>query len=239
MIDLHCHLLPGVDDGPGTLEESLALARLMVADGIQRVVATPHLLAITRKRTWDNLHAILAELRQGLADAGIALEVGLAAEVRVCAELINLVLAGQAPQLGRWQGQPLMLLEFPHTATLPFGSDKMIRWLVGQGIRPLIAHPERNRTFQRDPDELDPYLRAGCLLQVTAGSLVGDFGPAARETALALLDRDLVTLVATDAHDPHERVPRLRAAFELMAHRIDEATAVRLTRETPQRILDA
>lgn len=239
MIDLHCHLLPGVDDGPRTLDETMALARLAVDNGIRHMKATPHFLAITRKSTWERIHAIVDEVRAELATRAIPLEISLAAEVRICGELVSLIPAGQVPFIGQWEGRPVLLLEFPHTSQLPFGSDKLIRWLIAQGITPMIAHPERNKTFQREPETLESLRRAGCLLQVTSGAFIGQFGPEAERVALALLDAGHITIVATDAHDSTERPPNLRAGFEVMARVAGEATAVRLTAETPAAILGA
>jgi protein-tyrosine phosphatase len=239
MIDLHCHLLPGVDDGPRTMAEAVALCRLSVENGIRRAVATPHFLAITRKSTWDNIQSILAALQAELAAQAIALHVTVAAEVRICGELVSLIPTGKVPFIGQLDGKPVLLLEFPHTSSLPFGSEKLVKWLVAQNIRPMIAHPERNKTFQREPESLTPFLRAGCLLQVTAGSLTGEFGPEAARTARALLDEDRISIVATDAHDTEERPPSMRAGFDFVARQAGEATAWRLMRDTPQTILES
>lgn len=238
MIDLHCHLLPGVDDGPRNLDESMSLARMAVENGIRHMKATPHFLAITRKSTWDRIHEIVDEVRTELALQSIPLEISLAAEVRICGELVSLIPAGQVPFIGRWEGRPVLLLEFPHTSQLPFGSEKLVRWVIGQGIVPMIAHPERNKTFQREPETLELLRRVGCLIQVTSGSFLGQFGPEAERRALALLESDHITIVATDAHDSIERPPNLRAGFDVIARTAGEATAMRLTAETPAAILE-
>lgn len=234
MIDLHCHLIPGVDDGPDDLEESLALARLLVEEGVHRVVATPHYLAITREGAWNTMPERCASLNTALEEAGIALEVQLGAEVRICGELVAEFPSGRVPLIGRFGGEDVLLLEFPHTPELPFGSDKLVRWLMGQGVRPMIAHPERTRAFQRDPSLLFPYLDKGCLIQVTAGSLTGAFGDAAQELAEKLLLEDCVTILATDAHDPVRRTPRLMEGVARVRELMGESVAVRLTREAPE-----
>lgn len=238
MIDLHCHLLPGVDDGPKTMEDAMELARLAVADGITRAVATPHYLAITPSATWTVMDDILSHYQIALKAHGIPLEVSLAAEVRVCGELVDAVLKGEVRYLGQHQGQPVLLLEFPHTRELPFGSQFMIRWLLDQGIIPLIAHPERHRTFQTDLQELVTLQDAGCLLQVTAGSLLGQFGEAPRKTALALLDANAIHLIASDAHHAMTRPPNMQKARQLIAERKGEGIAAALVHDTPQQLLE-
>lgn len=239
MIDLHCHLLPGVDDGPRTMDESMELARLAADHGVRHIKATPHFLAITRKSTWENINAIVDEVRAELTRRTIQIEISLAAEVRICGELVSLIPAGKVPFIGRLEGRPVLLLEFPHTSQLPFGSEKLIRWLIAQGITPMIAHPERNKTFQREPEALDLLRQSGCLLQVTSGSFLGQFGPEAERVAMTLLEADQISIVATDAHDSHERPPNLHAGFDVIARRVGEAVAVRLTSETPAAILKA
>ena len=237
MIDLHCHLLPGVDDGPRSMDESMALARMALENGITHIKATPHYLAITRKSTWEHIHTIVNEVRAALSANDIPLEISLAAEVRICGELVNLIPAGEVPFIGQWQGRPVLLLEFPHTSTLPFGSENLIRWLISQGITPMIAHPERNKTFQREPDTLEVLRRAGCLLQVTSGAFLGQFGAEAERVAVTLLEQEHITIVATDAHDAVDRPPNLKAGFDEMARRVGKAMALRLTSENPAEII--
>jgi protein-tyrosine phosphatase len=161
----------------------------------------------------------------------------VAAEVRICGELVSLIPTGQVPFIGALDGKPVLLLEFPHTSSLPFGSEKLVRWLVAQNIRPMIAHPERNKTFQREPGSLEPFLRAGCLLQVTAGSFIGQFGAEAARTAQALLEEDLISIVATDAHDTESRPPNLKAGYDFIARHAGEVTARRLVNDTSLVIL--
>ena len=115
----------------------------------------------------------------------------------------------------------------------------MVQWLVSQNILPMITHPERNKTFQREPGALQPFLRAGCLLQVTSGSFLGQFGPDALETAVALLDQNLISILATDAHDATSRPPNMRAGYDFIVRHAGEATARRLTQDTPQAILES
>lgn len=239
MIDLHCHLLPGVDDGPRTLQEAVDLSRLAAEDGIRRAVTTPHLIPRTASLAWPRIVEAHSQLVRAVEALGLPLAIELAAEVRVGGELIELVGTGRLPFLGSLAGRNVVLLEFPHTATLPCGSENLVVWLVQQGITPMIAHPERNRTFQRDPDRLLPFLDCGCLLQVTAGSLLGQFGDDAQNLALNLLDAELISILASDAHDTVARPPNLQAAGEFVRNRAGAGTAHRLIVETPASIISS
>ena len=237
MIDLHCHLLPDVDDGPRTLQDALALARMSVADGITDAVVTPHLMPRTAQQTWPRILASYDTLRQALQEQSIPLTLHLAAEVRISGELPALVTRGQVPVLGRLLDRPVHLLEFPHTESLPVGSEQLMSWLTRQRLIPMLAHPERHLTFQRHPDRLEAFTEAGCLLQVTAGSLLGQFGRAARKLAFDLLDAERITVLASDAHSVVERPPNLSAAFRAVSDRCGDIIARRLLFDMPAQLL--
>jgi protein-tyrosine phosphatase len=235
MIDLHCHLLPGIDDGPETLGEALEMARIAVANGIAAAHVTPHL----HPGRWDNdlpkIAAAVEAYRAALAQAGIPLELGFAAEVRLDYEILPLIEAGRVPFLGTLEGYRVMLLEFPHSH-VPVGADKFVAWLLARNIRPLIAHPERNKDLMRDPDKLEPFVRAGCLLQVTADAVTGGFGELCALRAREFLERGWVSVIASDAHDTVERPPRLAPGRDAAAQIVGEEEALRLVYDTPLRI---
>jgi protein-tyrosine phosphatase len=235
MIDLHNHLLPAIDDGAPDLETALALARLAVADGITHLVCTPHI----HPGRYDNTPAIIRSAQDAfvaaLAEAGIALQVASAAEVRFGAELMVGIAEGRIPFLGEWQGRQVLLLEFPH-GEVPFGAERMISWLLQRNIQPMIAHPERNKGIMRTPSRLKPFIEQGCLLQVTAGAVAGRFGPAAEAIACDLLQQGLVTILASDAHNLEYRPPLLSEGLQRAASLIGEARAEALVVHTPWQI---
>jgi protein-tyrosine phosphatase len=236
MIDLHCHLLPGIDDGPATLDDALALARAMVADGITQAVATPHVFPGRFDNTRGSIAPVYAAFCQRLAQEGIALRLHVAGELRLSAELLDRLGSGELPFLNQDGSPPrAMLLEMPD-GQVPLGTDRLCAAFTRQGIVPLIAHPERNRGVMERLDRLDPLLDAGCQLQLTAGSLLGDFGDRAHDTAWDLLERGQVAVVASDAHNLRGRAPRMSAARELLAQEFGEAVARRLTLEHPARL---
>lgn len=238
MIDLHCHLLPGIDDGPATMEEALALCRIAVANGITHAVTTPHIHPGRWENTKRSIQRDCCTLRAELENHGIPLQLGFAAEVRLTDQLMQQIENEEIPFYGEVDGFNIMLLEFPHGQIVP-GSENLARWLLKQGVRPLIAHPERNRQLMRNVDQLQPFLDLGCWLQITAGSIVGDFGDRAQAVTNSLLDKDAVTVIASDGHNDKARPPSLTAAFEAVAELHGDDKANRLFEDMPRKIAAA
>ena len=235
MIDLHSHLLPGIDDGAPDLATALALAKIAVNDGITHMVCTPHIHPGRYDNTPETIAQALAELQQGLIEEQINLVINAAAEVRFGMELMVAVKQSAIPFLGEWQAQPVLLLEFPHGA-IPFAAERLTAWLLQQGIKPMIAHPERNKGLLRTPEKLKPFLEQGCLLQVTAGAVAGRFGKGAQEFAQKLLKEDMVTILASDAHNIEYRPPILSEGRDAAAALIGEPAAQRLVLDNPWQI---
>lgn len=232
MIDLHSHLLPGIDDGAPDLATALALAKIAVKDGITHMVCTPHIHPGRYDNTPETIAQALAELQQGLIEQQINLVINAAAEVRFGMELMVAVKQNAIPFLGEWQTQPVLLLEFPH-GEIPFAAERLTAWLLQQGIKPMIAHPERNKGLLRAPEKLKPFLEQGCLLQVTAGAVAGRFGEAAQELARKLLKEGMVTVLASDAHNIEYRPPILSEGRDAAAALIGEPAAQRLVLDNP------
>lgn len=236
MIDLHCHLLPGIDDGPKTMEQALAMARFAVEQGIVHCVLTPHIHPGCYDNTAQSIQLVFDAFKRALNDAGIALEISMAAEVRVCAELPVLVMQNKIPYLGKWQDNKVILLEFPHNH-IPIGVEKLVQWLLDRKIIPLIAHPERNQALMKQPAKIDRFLAMGCLLQVTAGSITGLFGLDSQRTALHYIEQGKVTVIATDAHNLHKRQPSLLAARQVLSSLIDADEINQLILANPRQIM--
>jgi len=236
MIDLHCHLLPGLDDGPDTLAQALQMCRIAVDDGISCAITTPHI----HPGRWDNSAQSIAQacnkLQQALDQESIALQLGYAAEVRLSDQIMQQVVNNEIPFYGKVEGYHIMLLEFPHGHIIP-GSDKLVAWLLQRNIRPLIAHPERNRQLMKHPSQLLPFIDAGCWLQLTAGSVLGGFGEPAQALAHQLLDDDLVKVIASDGHNNVARQPALKQSFMHIAQRYGQQRAEKLTMLTPAAIV--
>ncbi len=236
MIDLHCHYLPGIDDGPSTMAEALDLARAAVADGITHAVLTSHVHPDCYPNQRSTLAPAFAAFQAELIHARIPLEVRLGGEARLCPELIDLIAQREVPFLGTVGGHQILLLEFPHQA-IPVGSAKFVTSLLRQGIRPLIAHPERNKAIMDDVMRLREFADLGCWLQITAGSVAGRFGERARETAFHIIDQDWNCLLSTDAHNLGSRAPLLSEARDVISARYSTAMARSMTHTKAARIL--
>ncbi len=223
-VDIHCHLLPGLDDGADDLADSLAMARLAAIDGISTIVATPHQLGAFARNHGDEIRRRTAHLQSELDRAGIALRVLAGADVRVEPGLVQAIEAGEVLSLGD-HGRHV-LLELPHE--LYFSLEGMLADLQRAGIMGILTHPERNAGLLRRPELLGPLVDAGCLMQVTAGSFTGSFGPACQQLAEWMLSEGVIHFVATDAHGSRSRRPLMQRAFERVCQLSDEATALDL-----------
>ncbi len=238
MIDIHCHLLPGIDDGAQDQETALAMMRLAIEDGIESMVFTPHIHPERHANTRRSIDESLQDFQETLDDAGISMRTAAAAEVRISPEIPAMVDNEQIPYIGHKDGCQVFLLEFPHSH-IPPGSEKLVDWLLAQDIRPMIAHPERNKDVIRDVGKIWPYVSAGCLLQLTAGSVAGTFGEIAQQRSLEMLEKGWVTVLASDAHNIQHRPPVLQAGREAAAAIVGEAESWRLVREYPWSIVES
>ena len=236
MIDLHCHLLPGIDDGARTMEQALSMARFAADDGIGYCVLTPHI----HPGRYQNSRVVIKQeanrFRQVLKREGIQMDVGYAAEVRLCPELGDLLDRDQVPFYGELDGYRIMLLEFPHSNVPKFGLD-MVRNLIRRKIRPMIAHPERNKDVIDDISVLLPFVELGCMLQLTASAVAGRFGKAPHRSARKILKLDAFKVLATDSHNLQGRLPQLKEGRDAAAKIIGEQAADDLVFANPLKII--
>lgn len=235
MYDLHCHIIPGIDDGAKTMDEALALLQIAEQEGISHMVITPHI----HPGTFDNTTAIiqqgLYELQSASKQAGLTLQLAAAAEVRLSTEILAWAERGLLPFIGQYQGFDVLLLEFPHSH-IPAGADKLVKWLLSKNILPMIAHPERNRDVQSDPAKLGPFIRQDCLFQLTASSVLGDMGERSSALAEQLLKQKLFSIMATDSHNLLRRPPKLKQAAERVSQLVSPEYAEQLVLTLPQQI---
>lgn len=234
VVDLHHHLLPGVDDGAVDLQTAIGMAQLAVAEGIVTVVATPHtcdgVFDVPRPRA----AAAAAQLAAALQEHGVELQLRVAAEVRLHEDIPARLQADPGLSLdgnGRW-----LLLELPHESVPPSLPEFLFR-LRARGTTPLIAHPERNLAVRRDPDLVTAWLELGVKLQLTTGSVAGSFGEPIRRCAELLLQRGQAHVMATDAHSLHKRPPAVQAAFAAAAAIVGDDGARALLVDHPARVL--
>lgn len=236
MIDIHAHILPGVDDGADSLQSALRMAEMAVESGVTAIVATPHcnLPGAPRLNYWDDdLRARLDDFRDALRDAQIGLDILPGMEIFGTEEVPDLMQDGLLTTLG---GTRSPLIEFPFHH---YGREatQVLEAMVDLGFRPVVAHPERYRFAQEYPPLLNRWVDMGCLLQVNKGSLMGRFGRAAEMLAMALVDRGFASFVASDAHTPVIRTTWMQDVRTLLREEFSPACAQLLLEENPRRLL--
>jgi protein-tyrosine phosphatase len=233
-VDVHCHCLPGLDDGPATLADAVALCEVLVADGFTHVVATPHQLGRYDGRNEpDQVRAAAMELRSALAERAIPLHVDIGADVRIDERLVPMFRKGQVLSVA--DNRRYLLLELPHEVFLD--PRRVISDLRREGVTTILTHPERHPHLQRHPEAMLPWIEMGTVVQLTAGSVIGDFGATAQRVAWQMLQRGWVSIIATDAHDTVRRPPRMTAAADAIGKQFSHAVARRLCVENPARVL--
>ena len=233
MIDIHCHLIPGIDDGPKNWDESLAMAQMAVDDGIQTIIATPHQLGSHRQNDGDEIRALTAELEQRLQSAKIPLSVLPGGDVRIEPDLLEMILQGRVLTLADHRQH--VLLELPHELYFPL--EPVLDQLARQNLVGVLSHPERNKGILSAPHCLPALVDSGCLMQITAGSLCGTFGQASQELAESMLCDQLVHFVATDAHGTQARRPLLSRARRRVTELTDAETAHQLFEKFPAKVI--
>jgi protein-tyrosine phosphatase len=226
MVDIHCHILPGMDDGASTIEQSLAMAEMAIADGITHVVGTPH--ANAEYRFDPELIRQRREELQSLVGDRLILATG-------CDFHLNFENLGELrvnPAKFTINQKNYLLVEFADFS-IPPGTDETLHQLLLLGISPIVTHPERNRLIRSKPEMLRRWLRQGCYVQITAQSLLGGFGESTQKQAVEWLDLDMVHFFASDAHNTDKRPLQLRRAFDAVAEQRGEEIARALFFDNP------
>ena len=231
MIDLHSHILPGVDDGASSLGDSLEIARACVADGIEVLAATPH-VRDDFPTTPETMERLVEELRAALAEEEVPLDVRRGGEVAV--DWLDRLPPETLKRFGLGGNPAYLLVEFPYYGWPLSLPDRVFR-LRSDGITAVLAHPERSTEVQGEPERLRPLVEAGVLVQLTAASVDGRLGRGPAETALALIERGLAHMIASDAHSATVREAGLGAAVKAVG---DGALGEWLAADVPRAILD-
>lgn len=233
MIDCHCHILPGIDDGARDMEHALAMARKAVASGITDIIATPHHLNGVYLNPRKSILKAVAILRSRLAEEGVPLNIYPGSELHLAPELLGELEQGEAmtyADLGK-----AVLVEFP-SHTIPTGSEQILENLLYRGLTPVVAHPERNSTLCKDRERVGEWVAQGCKLQLTTQSCAGDFGRSIQAISRYWCERGWVHLIASDAHRTERRAPDMRAGAAKIEQWLGAEAARLMSVDNPKRL---
>ncbi len=226
MVDIHCHILPGLDDGPESMDVSLQMAEMAISDGVTHIVATPH-----ANSEFPFIPDLIRQRRdelQGLLGARLTLATGC--DFHLSFENLQDIQAN--PTKYTINQKKYLLVEFADYS-IPPSIDKNLHQLHLAGLKPIITHPERNPLIRSQPERLLRWVQQGCYVQVTAQSLAGRFGGSAKAAVDRLLEYEVIHFIASDAHNVSGRPLRLKEAFEVVAERKGEKIARRLLEDNP------
>jgi protein-tyrosine phosphatase len=241
MIDLHAHILPGLDDGARDLDESLNMCRLGWGDGVKVMVGTPHMLngiyQNDRLRVLEKVRELNDAISSALRppDSAPTLTVLPGADVHFCSDLVRRFEQGEIETVND-KGRHMMI-EFPFQG-VPARAEEVLFRLSAKGIIPIISHPERNAEFLQRPQRYYEMIRTGCLGQVTAMSLTGEFGSLVRRFSERLLKNRLIHIIASDTHSFNGRPPILSRGLIMAAAIVGKEEARRMVTDYPQAILE-
>jgi protein-tyrosine phosphatase len=234
MIDLHCHLLPGVDDGAKDLDSALAMARIAVADGIRTTACTPHIQPGVYDNTPERIRNGVSKLQAAIDKAEIPLTLVVGSDAHIRPDFVAALRAGQIAPL---HASRYVLFEPPHHVAPP-AMDSVLFDMLANGYVPILTHPERLTWMGQHYEMLKRLVGSGVWLQITAGSLTGRFGRNPQHLAERMLGDGLVHILATDAHSTHRRPPLLREGMEAAARVIGNEEAHHLVVTRPQAVLE-
>ncbi len=235
MIDLHTHILPGLDDGPSSMEEAVEMALAAYRDGTRAIAATSHNRDVVQRSSVSNAKALFKELKRELAARAVPLTLLFGMENHLEMDTPEQAARGAALPI---EDTRFILIELPFEI-YPFHTEATLQKLLDMGLRPIVVHPERNEPIQRDIRRLADLVGMGVLVQITAGSLAGYFGETAREVSNELLRRGLAHVIASDGHAAQgKRAPLLSPGVELAARVVGERAARRMVEDIPQAIVE-
>ncbi len=232
--DIHCHCLPGLDDGPGTMDRAIALCEMLAADGVTTAIATPHQLGrFDGYNHSGEVRQAVGDLCKELKNRGISLEVLPGADIRIDERIPSLLHKDEILTLAN--GRRYILIELPHQTFIDI--QPLLPQLASMGISAIISHPERNPALVKQPQAIHRWLENSAHLQITAASVLGEFGPVTHRAAWQFLNSGWATLVATDAHDTLGRQPRMSLAFRSISQRLGPGIAHLVCVENPRRVV--
>lgn len=226
MVDLHCHILPGLDDGPDKIEESMEMAETAIADGITHVVATPH----SNDKFWFDFAQVRRLCDELQGRIGAKLKIATGCDFHLNPE--NLASLSKEPRQYCINQRDYLLLEF-NEVSIPPAMDETLHKMQLSGLRLIVTHPERNAILRTHPERLREWARRGCFAQVTGNAITGTFGPTAQQFALQWIGEGMIHFVASDAHNNRTRPLQLQPAYDAVAKQFGEGKARALFVENP------
>ncbi len=233
-IDIHCHILPGLDDGAKDMAQTLEMLRLAAKDGVEGIVASPHIKCGVYDNSRQTITQAICGLNGSAKKNGVELYQG--ADIYISRGLIEDVRKGVLPLIN---DRNYLLLELPDYVLPPISEiEKMIAGLKVNGVTPVITHPERNLAILEDVSIAGKLIKAGAVCQLTAGSITGRFGAAVRKASFRMLKKSLVHAIASDAHDTRSRPPILSEAHSVVASKFGQSLANDLFILNPRSILN-
>lgn len=237
MIDLHSHILPGIDDGARSIKDTIAIAKNSIEVGVTHIMCTPHIHLGTFDNDVDSIQRAFSLALHAVRKANLPLKLGIGSEVRITPEILPLISGSKLPFIGTLDGKHLLLLELPHSHVPP-GTENLIKWLLRNNVQPVIPHPERNRDIMAAYNKLKWLRQLGCLFQITAGAFVNRFSSRSYDIAWQMLDDGLADYVASDTHNIHKRPNDMGEAFEAITKAKDKALAEKLFISTPAKLTE-
>ncbi|UJS17800.1 MAG: hypothetical protein L3J17_01770 [Candidatus Jettenia sp.] len=235
MIDIHTHILPMIDDGPATIQESIEMCRIAVNDGIKKIIATPHVQSKVDNE--DTIFEKIDILNKVLKQEGLDLVIFPGAELHLNDQLLHADVLKESRMLTLNGNKKYILLEFSFQ-WVPPEAEQVIFALKAMGFTPILPHLERNFRVQNNPGILIRFVESGAILQVTAQSIVGNFGRASKKCVLWMLRNSLVHVIASDAHSPIGRPPVLSHALKVVSAMLGEYSARKMVLDHPKMILE-
>lgn len=234
MIDIHCHILPDLDDGAADLDEALHMVRMAVESGVTDIIATPHFQGDTD--AWQMVRQMeepFTQLNAAILQTKLPLRLHRGAEILCTPETAELATGRRLPTLGKTD---YVLVEFYFDESF-HSMDELLRQIANSGYRPVVAHPERYEAIQRDPELAQHWAQQGYVIQLNKGSVLGAFGSRVERTANALLSMGIVHLFASDAHSCRSRTPHMSSLYRWVDTHCNEEYAAILLEENPHRLL--
>lgn len=233
MIDLHSHLLAGIDDGARTLDDSIALAKNSVAAGVTHVMCTPHIQLGVYDNNSETIKVAFDTALAAIREASIPLKLAMGSEVRIAPEILTWIAQKDLPFIGQWEGKNALLLELPHSH-IPAGVENIIKWLLSKNVQPVIPHPERNRDILSHYSKAKWLKQLGCLFQGTAGSYTGRFSDNVKDTVWALQKDGLINYIASDMHSVKNRPNDMLDAYNAINDSLGAQVANAVCNDVPQ-----